>query len=798
MPGQMYMALLPQFSRLSHCEFVQIMEEDIDTSNFHAHVVSDQAKHTLLADRHPWTHSSTHTIDAETLLQDLDRLAPGVAKNFIPKPQAKDALVFRIINELDMGLDQGYGFDHGYGYSGAAFCQETSYIAMSYCWQRSKREIKEVQHGSLGDLPFGWVKTVEKFPLPTSGAMFQAVLRERQDANEGVWFDQVCINQEDEAEKAIAIGAMDSIYKNARAVIVALDDIVIPDDEAYFIRQYIEQFASSDLTLNQQPNRGLNPPFMEQQPCLRSFADRILNSIWFERAWCAHEMRLAQNHIFIVPCLSSDGGGSHTFIRFTGTFFLHMLVLANEVNQHFPPQQVTLIRSLLRLFSVRALEEHYVSIAAHSPGTKLPIIPKSTSFVQTIAEIFRMKASGNPRLPEYLRRLDANRDRTSIALNISDYPLALQPANPFQRPCIEDECLRQLLLVGVAARDPVALCTTGPPLQLHDGSISWLCRPSLLDVPSRTRPSSLAPFEINSTTNPISQASDGRAEFVQLDLVFLDLPHRTQPNPHFPSLIQRARSFIDLCLAYNIPSTPTWTSWQTQPNHPRAAAMKNIFVQTLACCLECGPHWLLDVSTSFQGTATPSSVPSPTLPTHIVETIFNPNLIIQNYILTPEGQHAFSLLLTFLGSLIAAGIPWGSNATERTHGPMIVHSPRNTAPSTATSSPHSLYSQPAYPSPTPSGKALIFAPFAHSKTLLIAVPAAVKAPEYESLSRAWILTPTSQFTGSPRIGGGGGSTTVNWTLQGKGCVFGDEGFKLGVSGVGDAGVRCHRVFGPGM
>jgi hypothetical protein len=82
------------------------------------------------------------------------------------------------------------------------------------------------------------------------------------------------------------------------------------------------------------------------------------------------------------------------------------------------------------------------------------------SLIPTIAEIFRTKVGGNPRLPEYLKRLDANRDKASIAPTISKIPLALQPASAAQRPTAEEECFRQLLLVGVAARMYNRLTTT--------------------------------------------------------------------------------------------------------------------------------------------------------------------------------------------------------------------------------------------------------------------------------------------------------------------------------------------------
>lgn len=545
------------------------------------------------------------------------------------------------------------------------------------------------------------------------------------------------------------------------------------------MQQYLEVYSASELPVNRHPDQGLERPFMEQHPVLRSFFERVLSSIWFERAWCAHEMRVATSHVFMVPCISNDDDEPYTFVRFTGAFFLHMLVLASELG--YGPTLTFQIRSLLELFSHLGLQEQYSVVASFSPDTKLPPLPNlpPPSYVSLISDIFAMKAGGNPLLPENLRRLDANRDKTSIVLNSSGLPLALRTASTLQRPCLEEECLRQLLLVFLAARDPVALCTTGPPLHLHDGSISWLCRPAPQEVPTHNK------FELRISTSQegeIVQASDGRAEYVQLGLAFLDLPHRVHPNPNFTSYVQKARTLIDLAIQYGIQSSSTWNSWQ-KSSHLRALAMKNIFVQTLACCFDCGPKWVVNVSASIQPA-------NQALPVQTAETLFHPHLIAESYILTPNGQSAWSLLLCFISTLIEKGIPWASGANETTHGPLIVASPPPPPPPPSSSSQTS-----PLPLSLDEGRALIFAPYAYSKQLLVAVPEVIKGTEYASLARGWILTPMNTYTNM----GGVDRQIVSWTMQSKGVVFGDRGFNESLGRRDRAGVaRRHRVFGPGM
>ncbi|KAF9741438.1 O-methyltransferase family 2 [Paraphaeosphaeria minitans] len=704
----------------------------------HAHVVSPRVKQALVYPQQQQYPHEIHDEAGDSLLAHLHRLAPSVAKDFLPRPSIRDDVAFRLINDA---------YPEG---------EEESYIAISYVWYKVSRDTPKKLISLVGDLPFGWVQTVEQVPLPTTKGMFQAVLNERR-AGEGLWFDQVCINQEDVIEKALAIGTMDSIYKNARIVVAALDDVSVTVEELQYLEQYYHKYVFSDLPLDQHPNRGMNPPVMQQYPWLRSFVERILSSMWFERAWCAHELRMGRSHVFLVPCSMEYGEDSaYTVVRLTGAFFVH-------------------IESLLRLVpdSLSYYDQGAVAVRESYPRPR-PSLWRS--LVPTIPEIFNMKAGGNPRLPEHMRRLDANRDKTSIVLNVTGIPLVLKPPSPLRRPAIKDECLRQLLLIGLAARDPVTLCTTGAPLQLHDGSISWLCKPTPLDQPSSY---SVQPPAFPQTTNTITQGSDGRAEYIQLDLIFLDLPHRTQPNPNFPAIAQRAREFIELCIQYQVQSHTLWNLAQTS-THPRAPALRNIFLQTLACMFECGAAWLLDVVSqpSF-----PQSISS--LDPAALELLFNPQVILRTYVNIPFS----AALLHILGTFIAHGIPWASSASERTHGPLVVSAPSPSPPPPPRTFAHKTV-------PLPSEKLLLFAPFAHSKTFLVAVPAALKSPDYDALARGWILTPSSPFTGSgmrsPK------AAAVSWVLRGKATVFGEGAVNAGLGDGGGESVRNHRVYGPGV
>ncbi|KAL1794482.1 hypothetical protein ACET3X_007903 [Alternaria dauci] len=732
---------------------MDIDEDELDTSGLQTRVVKPAARENLI-NRHRWTASSFDaSIDAASLLANISRLAPSLIKEFIPKDHVENTFPFRLINDIThLGEEEGY-------------------IALSYCRRQTAANTPRRVVTPVGGLPFGWQKEVEQFPLPTSAALFEAVIKEKHKG-EGLWFDQVCLEQEDESERTGILGAIDVIYKNARAVVVALDDIAVTPDEEQFLRYYVEQYSYSQLPLGQEPNAGLTPPVMEQFTPLKTFLERVISSDWFDRAWCAHEMKMGRSHVFLVPCVRHYEDEVQTITRFTGEFFTHLLVLASELATLTPPAMAK-IRSLLAFFQDLDTLTKHGQDALRRPDTPHDQAPAMQSFTSLVTNTFRLKAGGNPRLPEYMRRLDANRDKTALALNASGLPLALAPPGPFSRPNIEDECLRSLLLVGIAARDPVALCTTGPPLQLHDGSVSWLCRPNPLDTTLSRSP----PPRFSNRANQITQAHDGRAEYAQLDLIFLDLPHRTQPSPSFPANVVRARIIIDTCVQYHVPGPSGLWNFSHAPTHPRTPALRNIFIQTLACVLSCGPQWLLEVSTGLEYCDAEQSVNAPRLSAYAIDMLMNPHLILQNYVLLQEGRAALQALVQVLSTLITSGIPWPSGASERTHGPLIV-----SAPASATSSS-------AYEFMGGSGKAIIFAPFEHSKTLLIAVPEVVKGTEYAPLARGWILTSMNPFTGSPK-------PTVSWTLQSKGAVFGDVCFNGRLAGSGAMEVRNHRVYGP--
>ena len=96
--------------------------------------------------------------------------------------------------------------------------EPSSYIALSYCWHYTSWKTSTILSGLHPSAD-------SKSSLPVTVPMWKAFLAERLDSSEAFWVDQGCIEQGDPSEKLYAINSMDTVFGNARKVVVALEDI---------------------------------------------------------------------------------------------------------------------------------------------------------------------------------------------------------------------------------------------------------------------------------------------------------------------------------------------------------------------------------------------------------------------------------------------------------------------------------------------------------------------------------------------------------------------------------------------
>jgi Heterokaryon incompatibility protein (HET) len=156
-------------------------------------------------------HASTTNFHAKEVLETLSTNAPEIATNLGLKADALPKVPFRLGKPCQPGCYPKPATKH----------DDQTYIALSYCW-RAARE------GSLHD--GNDTSTISQgSSLPISHFMFNAVLAKRASPSEGIWIDQLCVNQDDEEEKMTTIGLMDVIYKNARLVVILPEDVIMSE-----------------------------------------------------------------------------------------------------------------------------------------------------------------------------------------------------------------------------------------------------------------------------------------------------------------------------------------------------------------------------------------------------------------------------------------------------------------------------------------------------------------------------------------------------------------------------------------
>jgi hypothetical protein len=103
----------------------------------------------------------------------------------------------------------------------------------------------------------------------------EAAIFERATANEGLWIDQICINQNDKLEVRKAIPAIATLYRHARAIIIAIEDVEVSEEEQIFPRKSIPEFEKSGESILDRPFFGQRPPYMHENLILRGFYDKI-------------------------------------------------------------------------------------------------------------------------------------------------------------------------------------------------------------------------------------------------------------------------------------------------------------------------------------------------------------------------------------------------------------------------------------------------------------------------------------------------------------------------------------------
>jgi curved DNA-binding protein CbpA len=152
------------------------------------------------------------SMNPAALLDAVSSLDQNLSQLLMVKEDIKELFNFRLIYSHREVIKQ----------------QHQTFIALSY---RRKLHVEKKEH-----------KNYRYYTLPLEPEMFQAVWDERVSDTEGVWIDQICIDGESEQEKTISMSAMDMVYRSARLVVVALDDVQLDANEGSTLENHMLDF----------------------------------------------------------------------------------------------------------------------------------------------------------------------------------------------------------------------------------------------------------------------------------------------------------------------------------------------------------------------------------------------------------------------------------------------------------------------------------------------------------------------------------------------------------------------------
>jgi hypothetical protein len=655
-------------------------------------------------------------IDPAMLLARLHAIDADVAQKFEIKQDIKESFNFRLI----------------YSNKAPARQQQNSYIALSY---RRKLQVE---------------KTGAHFTLPLKPEIFQAVWEERQSEAEGLWIDQICIKQDSDFERTVSMSAMDLVYRSARRVIVALDDIELEYFEGEILQAHMNEYSSMTHVAPRQRFRRKQPPYLESHDSMFKIVRKILRSSWFRRAWCRHEMRLGKHHVFLIPCKRLGTGSDRDVLRFNGKTIAHLLDLSTEVPFE---SDVEAVKPALHAFF-------------RDRSKMLPNQTEMTlhhgNFSTVVAEVFDMEAGGDPRIPAEQRLADARKDKIAIILNTMECGLALH--KDFRDPSRHlspNECYHDLLLLGLAAQDPGVLCSVGAPLIITADCVSWLCSPTVADSGlnnSRTLPRLPRDggFIINTKTEH---------HFLELELKFISPTKpltEMRPIPdigssglahHFVGTsldelrpiedveaMDLARDFISVCDERHWGRNRKRYLTRDRKANLLFGPMQEVYVETLACIFQCGPDWMSDIAQRY-------SMGRWKVDLKAAYELF---VALQNtrgrWPADAWSERAAGFIYDFANFLIIRGLPHRQISKPERWRPVWV--------------------------PTGGGgKVLSFVPVGN-ENIRAAIPTLLVHPEYVHLARMWILEPRPV----PRQNGDADivSKTEHWTLLGKSVLFSDE------------------------
>jgi Heterokaryon incompatibility protein (HET) len=353
--------------------------------------------------------------ESQALLGRLEQLDPSVARNFDFKNVAISDAPLRLLRPVPIwqkainGLKKGAGrfglkkeISNFVSVSSTSDKSFDSLVAVSYCWHSP-----DWTPAPVCQLSGGW---------PISQLMLSAIMAQTLYPWEGVWIDQLCIDQTNQTEKMNAIGSVDLVYKSARLIFVILEDVFLSTVESNEISN-IENWSQSS-----------NPRALSRASSL------LLASRWWTRAWCAHEFHLSTNLVYFL--FPTEDGLKQVNIRTLSTVDL----VCHHYKIHTTTFPYHAFEAMFRSYSYRTIKYY-----------------RRTPLAQ-FNSIIGMNSSRET-------------DKIGISLNIAGIQLYL--VGPHMSV---HQCRWILAMVALCAGDLSTLCGCADTIQLSTEAkeVSWL------------------------------------------------------------------------------------------------------------------------------------------------------------------------------------------------------------------------------------------------------------------------------------------------------------------------------------
>jgi len=594
-----------------------------------------------------------------------------------------------------------------------------SFVALSYCW-----------HPIMG-CPLGQWEPVSGCELgasqyhkhlPISDRCFTEVLANLLQPVEGIWIDQLSIDQDDEKEKAEAIASMDLVYKNARLVIIVLEDVELTESESSVARslRYHGQRNEPD---------AFKSVLKTSPHVVRDLVCKIGSSRWFLRAWCSHEFYLCQDAAFVIPCYE---------------------------------QRSALSLGLAALQDILMLKSDWLPASVDSWAGRLNGYRTALRLLSTRFVIFWQQLPSPPiyGICYQVNDLQASRgcDKVSIALNLLGLPLSFRG-----RVRSEAHSRHILTLLALASGDPLMLCCTGDPLDTS----TWSKRERRRRRRRRRRPNldmSCLQWpdlgDLVHVNNRYPKAVPALCDAIRLEggrMLVEVFDMQKMMNNGLPSAadIGRARSLLGALLEQDPDMMAKLEPEEFTNTVLNRDEFFNNSVSYLACAIHLGPAWISDIfsnighSPSAQGLRVCLKTNFGDAFTRIVKQHFGSITTTANTA-TEDGSTTTTTFADFIPFALQHVLQLGSTA-------------RRITCTTTTSS----WSNSSSNSGTLGGGAIVALPIDYNPEELVAVvPAALVGQGHSFIKRLWLLEKKNM----KRAGGLAKATACR--IRGKGYIWG--------------------------